>query len=87
MKETKELAVKEELEEEIFQLEEASRGWFEDDEDFQGRVCAIRFKGANTGFVGRHDLTLEAYYSHCMMEQGGRKSLLTRSSRGWKDWR
>jgi len=46
MKETKELAVKEELEEEVFNLEEASRGWFEDDDDFQLRVDASRKKGA-----------------------------------------
>lgn len=42
LKETTTLARKEEIEFEILQLEEKSRGWFEDDEDFQLRVDASR---------------------------------------------
>lgn len=42
LKETTALARKEEIELEILQLEERSRGWFEDDEDFQLRVDASR---------------------------------------------
>lgn len=44
MKETKELAAKDEILEEISRLEEASRGWFEDDESFQVRLEASRKK-------------------------------------------
>lgn len=44
MKETKELAVKDELLDEISELEEASRGWFEDDEAFEIRLEASRKK-------------------------------------------
>lgn len=42
LKETTTLARKEEIELEILQLEERSRGWFEDDEDFQLRIDASR---------------------------------------------
>ena len=44
MKETKALAAKDEMMEEISELEEASRGWFEDDDDFQVRLEASRKK-------------------------------------------
>ncbi len=44
MKETKELAAKDEILEEISQLEEASRGWFEDDDSFQVRLGVSRKK-------------------------------------------
>ncbi|KAL7430302.1 hypothetical protein ACHAXH_003149 [Discostella pseudostelligera] len=44
MKETKELAAKDEILEEISQLEEASRGWFEDDDAFQIRLEVSRKK-------------------------------------------
>ena len=44
VKETTILARKEEIEEEILILEEKSRGWFEEDEDFQLRVDASRAK-------------------------------------------
>jgi hypothetical protein len=44
MKETKELAAKDEILEEISQLEEASRGWFEDDDAFHVRLDASRKK-------------------------------------------
>lgn len=44
IKETKELAVMEELVEEISELEELSRGWCEDDEPFQVRLEASRKK-------------------------------------------
>ena len=46
MKETKQLAAKDEMMEEISELEEASRGWFEDDDDFQVRLEASRKKRA-----------------------------------------
>ena len=44
MKETKAMAEKDELEEQISELEEASRGWFEEEEVFQVRVEASRKK-------------------------------------------
>lgn len=44
MKETKELAAKDEMLGEISQLEEASRGWFEDDDAFHVRLDASRKK-------------------------------------------
>ncbi|KAL9190334.1 hypothetical protein ACHAXT_007545 [Thalassiosira profunda] len=44
MKETKELAAKDELLEEIGDLEDASCGWFEDEESFQARLEASRKK-------------------------------------------
>lgn len=44
MKETKQLAAKDEMMEEISELEEASRGWFEDEDDFQVRLEASRKK-------------------------------------------
>jgi len=46
IKETTILARKEEIEEEILVLEEKSRGWFEDDEDFQVRVDNSRAQAA-----------------------------------------
>jgi len=46
MKETKQLATKDELQEEISELEEASRGWFEDPDDFEVRLQASRKKTA-----------------------------------------
>lgn len=42
MKETKELAAKDDIVQEISDLEEASRGWFEDEETFQVRLDASR---------------------------------------------
>jgi hypothetical protein len=42
LKETTTLARKEDIELEILQLEEKSRGWFEEDEDFQLRIDASR---------------------------------------------
>jgi len=42
LKETTTLARKDEIEEEIADLEDNSRGWFEEDEDFQVRVDASR---------------------------------------------
>ena len=42
MKETQTLARKEEIEEEIAALEEASRGWFEDDDAFAARVLEAK---------------------------------------------
>jgi hypothetical protein len=42
MKETKELAAKDEILEEIAELEDASRGWFEDEESFQVRLDISR---------------------------------------------
>lgn len=42
LKETTTLSRKYEIEEEITELEDKSRGWFEDDEDFQTRVEASR---------------------------------------------
>ncbi|KAL7520345.1 hypothetical protein ACHAWX_005069 [Stephanocyclus meneghinianus] len=44
MKETKELAEKDEILEEIAQLEESSRGWFEDEDSFQARLEISRKK-------------------------------------------
>jgi len=44
IKETAMMTRKEEIEEEILDLEEKSRGWFEDDDDFQLRVAASRAK-------------------------------------------
>jgi len=44
IKETSAMTKKEELEEEIIQLENSSRGWFEEDEDFQVRVEASRLQ-------------------------------------------
>ncbi|KAL3798505.1 hypothetical protein ACHAWO_002604 [Cyclotella atomus] len=44
MKETRELAAKDEILDEIAELEEASRGWFEDDDTFQVRLDASRSK-------------------------------------------
>lgn len=44
MKETKELALKDEILQEISQLEEASRGWFEDDDAFHVRLEVCRKK-------------------------------------------
>ena len=44
MKETKELAAKDELLIEISELEEASRGWFEDDDTFEVRLEMSRSK-------------------------------------------
>lgn len=44
MKETKELAFKDEILQEISQLEEASRGWFEDDDAFHVRLEICRKK-------------------------------------------
>mmetsp|Transcript_21492 Transcript_21492/g.36919 ORF Transcript_21492/g.36919 Transcript_21492/m.36919 type:complete len:452 (-) Transcript_21492:108-1463(-) len=46
MKETKALAAKDEILEEISELEEASRGWFEEDETFEIRLEACRKKQA-----------------------------------------
>ncbi len=45
LKETAAMTRKEEIEEEIIDFEEASRGWFEEDEDFQTRVDASRAQG------------------------------------------
>ena len=42
MKETRELAAKDEILDEIAELEEASRGWFEDDDTFQARLDISR---------------------------------------------
>lgn len=44
IKETKELAMKDELLEEISKLEESSRGWFEEDDTFEVRLGACRKK-------------------------------------------
>lgn len=44
IKETTILARKDEIEQEILELEQKSRGWFEDDEDFNLRVDASRAK-------------------------------------------
>eukprot|EP00804_Cyclotella_cryptica_P005614 CCRYP_000003-RA/>CCRYP_000003-RA protein AED:0.22 eAED:0.22 QI:0/-1/0/1/-1/1/1/0/451 len=44
MKETKELAAKDEILEEIAELEESSRGWFEDEDSFQVRLEISRKK-------------------------------------------
>ena len=44
IKETAMMTRKEEIDEEILNLEENSRGWFEDDEEFQTRVDASRSK-------------------------------------------
>lgn len=44
IKETKELAVKDELLEEISKLEESSQGWFEDDDTFKVRLEACQKK-------------------------------------------
>lgn len=46
MKETKQLAAKDEMMEEISQLEEASQGWFEDEDAFHIRLEASRKKRA-----------------------------------------
>ncbi|KAL7544437.1 hypothetical protein ACHAWF_007817 [Thalassiosira exigua] len=46
MKETKELAAMDDIMEEISELEEASRGWFEDDDAFEVRLEASRKKHA-----------------------------------------
>jgi len=46
VKETRELAAKEDISEEIAALEEASRGWFEDDDAFEARVAASRRRRA-----------------------------------------
>lgn len=48
LRETTTLARKDEIEEEIWNLEDKSRGWFEDDEDFQIRVDASRAKARTT---------------------------------------
>mmetsp|Transcript_5413 Transcript_5413/g.12293 ORF Transcript_5413/g.12293 Transcript_5413/m.12293 type:complete len:450 (-) Transcript_5413:113-1462(-) len=48
MKETKELAVMEDILEEISELEEGSRGWCEDDEPFEVRLEASRKKSASS---------------------------------------
>jgi len=44
IKETAAMTRKQEIEEEILQLENDSRGWFEDDQDFQHRVEASRLQ-------------------------------------------
>ena len=48
IKETTLMGKKEEIEEDILILEERSRGWFEDDEDFQLRVDASRAKASTS---------------------------------------
>lgn len=48
IKETTIMARKEEIEEEIYILEDKSRGWFEDDDDFQLRVNASRAKAVGS---------------------------------------
>eukprot|EP00578_Thalassiosira_sp_NH16_P031364 CAMPEP_0181081340 /NCGR_PEP_ID=MMETSP1071-20121207/3051_1 /TAXON_ID=35127 /ORGANISM="Thalassiosira sp., Strain NH16" /LENGTH=457 /DNA_ID=CAMNT_0023162883 /DNA_START=49 /DNA_END=1422 /DNA_ORIENTATION=+ len=52
MKETKQLAVKDEMLEEISELEGASRGWFEDEDDFEVRLEASRKKRTAAGKGG-----------------------------------